>query len=315
LVGLGLAYYAWAITIALQHKKPGPAHQAPSPGNTARLNNREVIDLIRRKVGELRRPSAQPSRDRLQELKIDEFLCQPVQTTRAAMPYDPNRIRESLHTALDDTGEQQRHFLRVRIAAWSGQLVVCVLVRVHTQGGMLVLEVAPHVLPPVRDDLESAANTAAGIDRHLLRDGARALISSPAASFAAIVSLLRTTAAMIRTWLVNPASALPDGPRIAVRELGGAQQVTLFHEMDISRYVKTVFEQISTGVLEALRIKGYDTGEFEQQIVNVERGGIYIGEMSGGVASTGARAHITQHQGGHREKRRPERPGRGRQPS
>ncbi|MEV0280778.1 hypothetical protein AB0I22_30925 [Streptomyces sp. NPDC050610] len=271
-----------------------------------------MLDLIRPQVAALRMSDVAEGRGRLQQLKIDEFVALPVREPRARMPYGTDRLRDMLREAVDDDGEGRRHFLRVRVTAWDGQLVVCVLVRVHTQGGMLVLEVAPHVLTPPRGEFEAAANTAAGGNRQLLRHGVQALLSSPSASLAALFSLLRTALALCQLWLVRPRQAVPDGPRTSVRELGGAQQVPLFHEMDISRYVKTVQDRISNGVLDALRQRGYDTGEFERQLVIVERGGIHIGAMSGGVAATGARSGITYHEeraeGARRERTRREQP-------
>ncbi|MFI2241734.1 hypothetical protein [Streptomyces chrestomyceticus] len=108
----------------------------------------------------------------------------------------------------------------------------------------------------------------------------------------AVFGLLRTAVTVSRTWLRRPTRSRPDGPRVSVRELGSAQQVTLFQEMDVSRYVKTVQDRITNGVLQALRSKGYDTREFERQSVTIGQGAIYIGAMGGGVASTGARTDI-----------------------
>ena len=54
-----------------------------------------------------------------------------------------------LARAAGEGGEARRHFLRIRVGAWNEQVVVSLLVRVHTQGGMLVLEVVPHVLGPI----------------------------------------------------------------------------------------------------------------------------------------------------------------------
>ncbi|MEU5591113.1 hypothetical protein [Streptomyces chrestomyceticus] len=293
LIGFGTTYDAWSFILELRPKDPEAEDGADRPPPPGELSNRDILDLIRPQIASLRLAvPAATARDRLRQLKVDECVCLPVYGPRQDMPYETERLRECLREAVDDHGEGRRHFLRVRITAWGGQLVVSVLVRVHTQGAMLVLEVAPHVLAPVRADYASAADSASDHDLLLLRNTALALFSSPAASTTAVFGLLRTAVTVSRTWLRRPTRSRPDGPRVSVRELGSAQQVTLFQEMDASRYVKTVQDRITNGVLQALRSKGYDTREFERQSVTIGQGAIYIGTMSGGVASTGARTDI-----------------------
>ncbi|WP_406365844.1 hypothetical protein [Streptomyces sp. NBC_01546] len=65
------------------------------------------------------------------------------------------------------------------------------------------------------------------------------------------------------------------------------KDIYLFQEMDISRYVRTLQDRIASGVQDALRTKGYETGGFEQYVVSVSGGGVFIGAMSGGAAATG----------------------------
>ncbi|MFH8411392.1 hypothetical protein ACH4FX_42550 [Streptomyces sp. NPDC018019] len=292
LIGFGITYDAWSFVLELRPKDRAAEDGADRPPPPGELSNRDVLDLIRPQVASLRLAGPATARDRLSQLKVDECVCLPVYEPRQDMPYGTEQLRECLREAVNDDGEARRHFLRVRITAWGGQLVVTVLVRVHTQGSMLVLEVAPHVLAPARAEFESAARAASDQDRLLLGNTVLALLSSPVTSTSAAFGLLRTVLAVTRTWLRRPPRSKPDGPRVSVRELGGTNQVTLFQEMDVSRYVKTVQDRITNGVLQALRSKGYDTREFERQTVTVGQGAIYIGAMSGGVASTGARTDI-----------------------
>ncbi|MFD0382787.1 hypothetical protein ACFQ2B_11650 [Streptomyces stramineus] len=70
--------------------------------------------------------------------------------------------------------------------------------------------------------------------------------------------------------------------------MAGTLSVSLFQEMDISRYVKTVQDRIASGVRDALRSQGFETDQFEQQIVQISEGGVYIGSMSGGAVAAGA---------------------------
>ena len=58
--------------------------------------------------------------------------------------------------AVEEGGETRRHFLRIRVGGWNEGVVTTLFVRVHTQGGMLMLEVAPHVLWPLRQLFQDA---------------------------------------------------------------------------------------------------------------------------------------------------------------
>jgi hypothetical protein len=193
--------------------------------------------------------------------------------------------------------EGRRHFLRIRIGTWDEQVVVSVLVRVHTQGGMLVLEVVPHVLTPVRPEFRAVDVIEARGEPDILRDAVRAVLATPTANFAAGTSLISTAVAEFRTWLANPRHAFPDGPVTSVRELGSTADLSVFQEMDVRRYVRTVQDRIASGVREALRTKNYETGDFEQQIVTVSNGGVFIGTMHGGAVATGERSSATHRKG------------------
>jgi hypothetical protein len=285
-MGAGLPFDPWSFALELKRK----AQSDGGGSGGGRLTARIVVDLIRPRLEALRTSAAATGRDRLRGLEIDEFVYLPVGPPRSHVAYDAQTVGEHLLASVDEGGEARRHFLRIRIGAWDEQVVVSVLVRVHTQGDMLVLEVAPHVLTPVRPEFKAVDVIAARGEEDLARDGIRALLTTPAATIAAGVSASRTLIALFRTWLADPKRALPDGPATSVRELGSIAEISLFQEMDVSRYVKTVQDRIASGVRDALRSQGYETGEFEQQIVNVSGGGVFIGTMSGGAVATGERA-------------------------
>ncbi|MFF5128965.1 hypothetical protein ACFY41_18805 [Streptomyces syringium] len=291
-IGMGRPYEPWSF--ALELKRSGLAKAADDEPFTGRT----VVELIRPRLEALRDSAAETSRDRLKDLEIEEFVYLPVGPQRPAVRYDEPTVRAHLRESVDEGGEARRHFLRVRVGAWDEQIVVSVLVRVHTQGGMLVLEVVPHVLTPIRPEFRAVDVIAARGEEDILRDGARALLTGPAAGFAAAVSAVRTGITLFRTWLADPRRAVPDGPAGSVRELAGVRTVSLFQEMDISRYVKTVQDRIASGVRDALRSKGYETDQFEQQIVQVSEGGVFIGSMSGGAVATGSGAQAKHVAGG-----------------
>lgn len=304
-IGMGSPYEPWSFVLELKPRNGGNGGKDVSkaggngdgrPAFTARA----VVDLIRPRLEALRDSAAATSRDRLKDLEIEEFVYLPVGPHRPEVRYDEPVIRQHLSEAVDEGGEARRYFLRVRVGAWDEQVVVSVLVRVHTQGGMLVLEVVPHVLMPVKPEFRAVDVIASRGEDDILRDGARALLTAPAAGFASAVSAVRTAVAGFRTWLADPRRAVPDGPAGSVREIAGVHSVSLFQEMDISRYVKTVQDRIASGVRDALRSQGYETDQFEQQIVQVSEGGVFIGSMSGGAvaAGSGAQARNTTKDGG-----------------
>ncbi|MBB4891767.1 hypothetical protein FHS39_000767 [Streptomyces olivoverticillatus] len=284
-IGMGRPYEPWSFALELKKSKA-----APAAGSEAPFTGRTVVELIRPRLQALREAAAATSRDRLKDLEIDEFVYLPPGPRRPDVDYAQSVVLRHLAESVDEGGEARRHFLRIRIGAWDEQVVVTVLVRVHTQGGMLVLEVVPHVLTPIRPEYRAVDVIASRGEDDLLRDGIRALLTGPAAGYAAAVSTVRSALCGFRTWLGDPQHAAPDGPAASVRELAGAPHISLFQEMDISRYVKTVQDRIASGVREALHSQGYETDQFEQQIVQISEGGVYIGSMSGGAVASGAGA-------------------------
>ncbi|MEU4896538.1 hypothetical protein AB0B12_28040 [Streptomyces sp. NPDC044780] len=301
-IGAGRPYREpWSLVMELK-ERTSPAKDdkgaGPTAGRGARLTGREVIDLIKPRLEELRTAAAATSRDRLCALEIEEFVYLPSGLARWEVAYDPAATRRHLDEAVGEGGEARRHFLRIRVGAWDEQVVVSVLVRVHTQGGMLVLEVVPHVLTPVRPEFRAVDVIEARGEDDLLREAVRGLLATPTANFAAGTSLIRTGVAVFRTWLANPRRALPDAPATSVRELGSTTDLSVFQEMDVRRYVRTVQDRIASGVRESLRVNGYETGDFEQQVVNVSGGGVFIGAMSGGAVATGEGASAAHTEGG-----------------
>ncbi|OEV07064.1 hypothetical protein AN219_32820 [Streptomyces nanshensis] len=273
-----------------QHPHPhahplGNAHAQHPPAN--HLSSRHVLDMITPRLVALREATARTSRDSLRGLEIEEFVYLPSGVRRDSGVYEADSVQQHLLEAADDGGEARRHFLRVRIGSWQEQVVVSLLVRVHTQGGMLVLEVVPHVLGPVAEEFREVDSI---VERHAAgssREGVLAFLTAPAATAAAGIATARTLLSVLRVWLSSPEYAAPDAPLVSIRELASANELSLFQEMDVSRYIKTVQDRIAGGVRDALEQRGFRTDRFEQQIVNVRDGGVYIEDMSGGAVATG----------------------------
>lgn len=285
-LGMGRPYEPWSLALELK-RRPDAGQEPTSP---APFTARTVVELIRPRLEALRESAAQTSRDRLKDLEIEEFVYLPVGPPRPEVDYGGGTVLRHLAQSVDEGGEARRYFLRIRVGAWDEQVVATILVRVHTQGGMLVLEVVPHVLMPIKPEFRAVDVIVARGGDNFLRDGLRALLSGPAAGFASAVSTVSSAVSGFRTWLTMPQYGIPDGPATSVRELAGTQTLSLFQEMDISRYVKTVQDRIASGVRDALRAQGYETDQFEQHFVQVSEGGVFIGSMSGGAVASGAGA-------------------------
>lgn len=274
--GFGSPFGTWTLAVEMRPRKD----REPEP-----LDNGEILRRIVPLLEALRVPSrredagaADAVLDRLRELSIDECVFLPADRLerRDGAPFHPQALEQHLAAALEEGGEARRHFLRVRVGGWDEELVVTVFVRVHTQGGMLMVEFAPHLLTPVRRDFRQADREAR---RHRNNSwpgqAAWALTHMPASLGQSVRTLGSWLAGGTPRLLAGNAGAPAEGPAVAVRELGADEDVSLFQDMDVSRYLKTIQERVTGGVRLALRDAGWQTEEFEQKIINVS-GGVYI---------------------------------------
>ncbi|GHA66736.1 hypothetical protein ACIQRS_06855 [Streptomyces termitum] len=294
--GAGEPYEPWSLSVELRPRKSLDG-DAPAP-----LDNGAVLRRVVPLVEALRAPAPHGSpqarasvRDRLRELEIDEVVFLPVDglPDRAAAPYGPQGFEPHRAAAVEEGGEARRHFLRIRVGGWDEEIVTTVFVRVHTQGGMLMLEVAPHVLRPVRR-LYRHADRIAHRYRHNNHFGRAvwALGRVPRSAGRAFGTVGRALGHVWRVTVGGHAGALPEGPLVSVRELGSDDTASLFQEMDVSRYLKSIQDRVANGVVLALREAGYETAEFEQKIVHVAEGATFIENSKGNVV-LGSRNTVT----------------------
>ncbi len=293
--GAGEAYETWALAVEL--KPDALRKQQP-------LSNRAVLEKIRPRLEQLRLPAEHAgtsARDRLRALEIDECVFLPAEglLERAEAPYHPQAVEEHLTRAVEEGGEKRRHFLRIRVGGWDEELVVTVFVRVHTQGRMLVLEIAPHVLLPVREDFKEADRTAHRFHHNSrLGKAAAAVPQVPRSAASSLATLGKGVAYAWRLLTGGYAHALPDGPALSVRELGSAPAGSQFQDMDVSRYLKSIQDRVAHGVRAALAESGYQTGEFVQQVNNISNGGVHIGRVEGSTFAVGEHASASATTGG-----------------
>ncbi|SCG00915.1 hypothetical protein GA0115259_107125 [Streptomyces sp. MnatMP-M17] len=250
------------------------------------IDNGEVLRQIVPLLEALRVPSPHGSpqaaaavRDRLRELRVDECVFLPVDGLRQrdGAPYDAESFARHRADSVEEGGESRRHFLRIRVGGWHEELVVTVFVRVHTQGGMLMLEVAPHVLLPVRRQFREADRLAHQyLNNSWFGKAVWALTHTPGSIGQTLLTLGRSAVVEWRRLGGGYGGALPAGPAVSIRELGSDSEASLFQEMDVSRYLKSVEDRVAGGVRHALYEAGWQTAEFEQKIINVTNGGVFI---------------------------------------
>ncbi|MEV0486419.1 hypothetical protein AB0I69_38220 [Streptomyces sp. NPDC050508] len=293
--GAGLRYeQPWVLAVELR----------PDPEKEQRpISNRTVLETIRPLLAQLRLPAdsaAHLGRDRLRWLEIDECVFLPAEglLRREEAPYHPQAFEDHRARAVEEGAEKRRHFLRVRVGGWEEELVVTVFVRIHTQGRMLTLEIAPHVLLPVREDFKNADRTAHRF-RHnnVLGKAAWAIARVPGSLVGSLVVLGRGVLYGWRLLTGGYAGALPDGPALSVRELGSAPTGSTFQEMDVERYLRNVQDRVANGVSNALAEAGYLTGEFVNKITNISNNTVHVGNVEGSSVAIGdgASASATSH--------------------
>ena len=293
--GAGYPYKTWSLSVELNPR----ADREAEP-----LDNSAILARIVPLVAALRVPSPHGSpavaaavRDRLRAMEIDECVFLPAEglPSREAAPYAPAAFEEHRVRAVEEGGETRRHFLRIRVGGWNEGVVTTIFVRVHTQGGMLMLEVAPHVLWPLRQLFQDADRIAHQYrHHHHFGKAVWALARTPRSVGHALGTLVSGLWSAWRLATAGHGAALPEGPGASVRELGSYGESSLFQDMDVARYLKTIQQRVAAGVTTALHEAGYQTDEFEQRIVHVAEGGVYV-ESAQGAVGIGDHNTITHH--------------------
>lgn len=290
--GAGDSYRPWQLSVELRPREDLGPDRKPVPVTNARILER-IVPLLER----LRVPSPHGSAeaeaavgDRLRELVLDECVFLPA----GGLPHRDTaqvvhgQYPEQRAASIEEGGERRRHFLRVRVGGWDENLVVTVFVRVHTQGGMMMLEVAPHVLLPVRAAFHNAdADAQRHRNNNWFGKAVWAVRNTPRSLAASATTLGRGLVSWWRIATAGHGGARPEGPRVSVRELASQDNGSLFHLMDLDRFLKTVQDRVVGGVILALHEAGWHTEEFARRAVNVAEGGVFIQSVNGSSFSVG----------------------------
>ncbi|MFI0898329.1 hypothetical protein [Streptomyces sp. NPDC020983] len=288
--GAGKAHDTWVLAVEL--RRDGTRRTQPLGNGTVLAAVRPFLEQLRQ-VAESAEQNGRAVRDRLRRLEIDECVFLPVEGLRRRedAPYAPDQFEQHRARAVEEGGEKRRHFLRIRVGGWEEELVVTVFVRVHTQGRMLMLELAPHVLFPVRADYKDADHAVYRFtNNNVLGKTAYILTHVPGAPGLALVTLGRRIVGGWRRLTGEFTGATPEGPAVSVRELAAEPEGSRFQSMDVDRYLRSVQDRIAYGVKAAIAEAGYQTGEFVQKVVNISNGGVNIDSVDGSTFAIGDRA-------------------------
>ncbi|MVO88846.1 hypothetical protein GPA10_29830 [Streptomyces sp. p1417] len=279
----------------------------PDAGSEA-LTTADVLGCLRDELGEFREGAGPRSKvDRLKEIRVDELVYLPAELPRDSVDHGQAAVEGHLREAVEEGGEARRHYLRARIGAWEQQVVVTALVRVYTQGKSLTLELCLYVMDPLQPEFKLVDAIAERSPDLPASSMARALLAAPAAGVTAVLSLVgsagdATLSVKRRFERRNGWDTPSEGASSSVRELAAVWEKSPILDTDVNRYLQALVERIGTGAVRAMREKGYDTTQLEQQVAQVNNQGIFIGTMNGGAVAEGqgARARTV---GGIRQRR------------
>ncbi|MFJ3900583.1 hypothetical protein [Streptomyces sp. NPDC090025] len=291
--GFGEPYEPLSLSIELRPAAAGRGDGGPGPEP---LGNSTVLRHVVALVEALRVPAAavdplsqEGVRDRLRDLEVEEVVFLPVEALlhRDQAAYGPEEFERERAQAVEEGGEARRHYLSVRVSGMHQVAVTTVFVRVHTQGGLLAVDVTPYVLRPVSRRFQEAARLA---HRTRRPTPVARLVSAagelPDVTQEAFATLARSLSLFWRLLTAGHADDLPDGPHRSVRELGADDDASLFQKSDIDRYLRSVRERVVNGVIAALRESGYETADLERESVPIARlgdGATYISNTHGTV--------------------------------
>ncbi|MGC5344825.1 hypothetical protein ACPXCE_23840 [Streptomyces sp. DT24] len=295
--GAGMPFRPWHLSVELRPRTDLGAREPQA------VDNEEILRRVVPLVESLRVPSPHGSPqaaaavlDRLRELVVDECVFLPATGLRLRedAPLTADDFEEHRADAVEEGGEKRRHFLRIRVGGWDEDIVVTVFVRVHTQGGMLMLEVAPHVLRPVRAKFRGTGGVGQRLGRNnAVALGLQALAHAPRDLGTALLALARGLLSGWHALSAANSGEPPTGPGTAVRELGAEPDASLFQTMDVDRYLKTVEDRVARGVQLALYEAGWQTTEFERKAVHLGQGAVYIQSVHNSAVGIGDRNTVS----------------------
>ncbi len=218
-----------------------------------------------------------------------------------ARPYTeipPQVVAQYVETQTD----LKRHYMRVRIISWGGELVYTLYFRCRKAEGKLFLEASHFVLPPVMasyrviDTYERSVTF--GRVRKLLGQSARRTIPMLFAAPGRLINIVFQTILRQRQHdeelrQINEVQTFDYGARSSIRQdATSAYYQQYFQKMDIAQYQRVIEKQLFETLIAFLESKGIDTSDLKDQRQAILNNGMIVtgGEVNAGNIAVGNQA-------------------------
>lgn len=265
----------------------------PATGRTVRpFTVQELHDHIAARVAALALPGV-AIEDRVL-VNGDDLLDEiPASVERQILPdrfaAPAGKVEDALvRQLLTDSQGRARTYLCVRIAGWSGELVLCVFLRfdVSPASDLLFVEASYSLLTPIRDtyrevDLVYSRTNPVQVFRIMLRS-TRVVTLRVAACWPSLIRFIATPLLRIfrnlrDRWHILGEHSFNYGARLSVREAASDKRYRrYFHQLDSEMYAKTAERRILDALVEFLEDHGIDTTEITQRSETILNNGVLV---------------------------------------
>lgn len=285
-IGAGFAIGGWSLALNVQKGREHLGQRlTPIP---FRLT--ELYSEVTRRLGELR-VNGMTVETKLHvngtAIRDDRrFLADPL--SRPYVTVAPTLLETYAEHPTDDV----RHYVRVRVVAWQGELVFSLFLRFVKLGEKLFIETSYFVLPPVNERYRSIDELTTyptfremrAIVGTALRQTLPLLVAAPG----------RVVQAMLRPWsrsrqhrdILRSIRELPTfdyGAARSLREIAASSQYRqYFQKLDKDMYVKVIELHLLESLIAFLDEHNIDTTEFNEQRQTILNNGVIV---SGGSLS------------------------------
>ncbi|WP_157647303.1 hypothetical protein [Actinomycetospora chiangmaiensis] len=275
----------------------------PDDDRPVSVSEYELHHGIYRRIRNLVRASTLSPRNRLEELRHYEQILVSAEELVAAWPDEDARTylprtdqrpvsRMSSKDAQEHIGtprEWARYYQLFQVEGWERDLTVSCHTTLGADGGLLYLEWALCVLPPVASAYH-VVDHRRDLRRLVLDRALDELIEFPAS----LPARLRRLVGQFRPLRVDPGELVAEkyGAGPSMRELAAAPAETYFHGVDIRRYVSVLDRSILEAVRTYLEDHRLSVADFDQITGTI----INIGTIANSTVAAGPGAQATQNE-------------------
>jgi hypothetical protein len=272
-VGAGIELpQSWWVTVDVSRADRSPEKKGCEPKAFPPL---ELHEYLETRLGALRAESPADAYQMLRldisdRVMIDGRVLRGRRPTRewVVAQADAAVLKEIANNASGDS----RHYLCLRIEPGDGDQIITIFVHVATQGRTLYVEFVPCVQPSVRRPYRMADTRPFPSARERLVALGVACVTCAPALLGAPGRLLRRQvhlAVARRQWWVRREAAtrswMDYGARMSVRDVGSADTLDHFQELDVRKYVQVILRQALNAIGDFLEEHDIDTSSFRSQ--------------------------------------------------